>query len=179
MRKQSYRVLITLILLSLGSMEMKAQMIPTTTLANRSFSDHLRFGGGLGLSFGSDFFSASISPSVIYQDNPYWAAGLGLNFSYAEQEDLYSARIVGGSIIGLINPMRSLQLSAEFEELYVNRNFTAELNFADRNYWYPALFLGAGFVSGPVTIGVRYDVLYDDEDSIYSNAWMPFVRVYF
>ncbi|MBQ51085.1 MAG: hypothetical protein CMF35_05230, partial [Leeuwenhoekiella sp.] len=33
--------------------------------------------------------------------------------------------------------------------------------------------------SGPVTIGARYNVLFNDNDSIYTSAIMPFVRFYF
>jgi len=41
------------------------------------------------------------------------------------------------------------------------------------------LFLGVGYNSGPVTFGIRFDVLYDRNKSIYSESWVPFVRVYF
>jgi hypothetical protein len=30
-----------------------------------------------------------------------------------------------------------------------------------------------------VTIGARYDVLFDNDRSLYGSAFMPFVRVYF
>ncbi|WP_317197703.1 hypothetical protein [Neotamlana sargassicola] len=33
--------------------------------------------------------------------------------------------------------------------------------------------------SNNVTLGVRYDMLYNNSKSIYANAWMPFIRVYF
>ena len=41
------------------------------------------------------------------------------------------------------------------------------------------LFIGAGYRSGNVTFGIRYDVLYDEKKSIYADAWVPFVRVFF
>ncbi|MBT8273653.1 MAG: alpha-ketoglutarate decarboxylase, partial [Bacteroidia bacterium] len=67
-----------------------------------------------------------------------------------------------------------------FEQLHVNRNF--DENFVsnlDDTYWYPALFLGAGYRTGNVTVGIRYDVLYDEDKSIYADPWIPFIRVYF
>ncbi|THD69041.1 alpha-ketoglutarate decarboxylase [Robertkochia marina] len=143
------------------------------------FGDRIRYGGSIGLGFANNFFSATLAPSAIYQVNPYFATGVGLNFSYASEKDFYKSTIIGGSLIALFTPIRELQLSAEFEELNVRRNFENSLGFTDRSYWYPALFLGAGFNSGPVTFGVRYDVLYDRDKSIYGNAWIPFVRVYF
>ena len=82
-------------------------------------------------------------------------------------------------MLGLYNVIPEIQLSAEFEELHVSRNFEEFLGIEDDTYWYPALFLGVGYRTQHVTIGIRYDVLYEEEDSIYANAWMPFGRVYF
>jgi len=39
--------------------------------------------------------------------------------------------------------------------------------------------LGAGYRTGNVTMGVRYNVLQDDSKNVYSDALMPFVRFYF
>lgn len=144
------------------------------------FWDHVRFGGGLGLGFGDGYFSGTIAPSAIYQFDDTFALGLGLNASYYSRKNFYKSTILGGSAIGLVNPADFLQLSVEFEELSVNRNF--DENFVgnqDSNYWYPALFFGAGYRQGNFAMGIRYDVLYDEDKSIYANAWTPFVRFYF
>ncbi|MDR6301498.1 alpha-ketoglutarate decarboxylase [Mesonia maritima] len=143
-----------------------------------SFWDRVSYGGGIGLSFGNNFFSGSISPSAVYQVNSYFATGVGLNFTYANIYDDTSI-VYGGSLLGFFRPLREIQLSAEFEELSVNRSYEINSETIDENYWYPALFLGAGYNTGPVTIGVRYDVLYDDDKSIYASPFMPFLRVYF
>ena len=50
---------------------------------------------------------------------------------------------------------------------------------AMEDYWLPVLFMGVGYSSGPVTFGIRYDVLYNENKSIYANPWMPFIRVFF
>ena len=144
-----------------------------------NFWDHVRFGGGIGFSFGNRVFSGTLAPSAIYQFNNQFAAGVGLSGTYTSQKDVYNATIIGGSLLGLYSIFPELQLSAEFEENYVSRNFDAVFDIEDDSYFYPALFLGAGYNTGPVTIGVRYDVLYNEEDSIYANPWAPFVRVYF
>ncbi|MFC5194524.1 alpha-ketoglutarate decarboxylase [Bizionia hallyeonensis] len=147
------------------------------------FWSHVRFGGGIGLGFSGDYFSGTLAPSAIYQFNPQFAMGVSLNGTYASRKDFYQSTILGGSIIGLFNPIPQLQLSAEFEELNVSRNWENRLLIADENYWYPALFLGAGYTisSGRVStaIGIRYDVLYDRDKSIYGSSWMPFFRIYF
>lgn len=143
------------------------------------FWNSVRFGGSVGLSFGDGFFSGTLSPSAIYEFNNQVALGLGLNGTYNTQKDVYKSTILGGSVIGLFSPINNIQLSAEFEQLHVNRRFNSALNIQDDTYWSPALFTGIGYTSGPVTFGVRYDLLYDESKSIYADAWAPFVRFYF
>ena len=143
-----------------------------------SFFDNVRFGGSLGLSFSDGFFNASLAPKAVYDFNRYASAGVGLLGSYTNA-DYYTSFNYGGSVLGLFRPLRFLQLSAEFEELHVSRKWELDGGNREDSYWYPALFLGAGYTNGPITIGLRYDVLYDDEKSIYGSALMPFVSVYF
>ncbi len=147
-------------------------------LQTNSFWNNVRYGGGLGVSTGTGFFSATIAPSAIYDFNPQFSLGVGLNGTYNRSKDFFKSTIVGGSVIGLFNPIEALQLSAEFEELNVSRNFDSS-DFQDENYWYPALFMGIGYRSQNVTFGIRYDVLYDENRSIYVDPWAPFVRFYF
>ena len=150
------------------------------------FWSHVSFGGSVGLSFGSDFFSGTLAPSGIYNFNEKFAAGVGLNMSYSKKKYYYESYILGTSILGIFNVIPQLQLSAEFEQLYVNRDWEDNIivigcntNNCDESYWYPGLYLGAGFNTGPVTMGIRFDVLYDQDRSIYGNAYNPFVRFYF
>ncbi len=143
------------------------------------FMSHVRFGGSIGLSFGDGFFSGTLAPSAIYEFNNQVALGMGLNGTYNTQKNFYKSTILGGSIIGLFNPINEIQLSAEFEQLHVNRRYDSFLNVSDDTYWSPALFVGAGFRSSNVTFGIRYDLLFDENKSIYADAWAPFVRFYF
>lgn len=74
----------------------------------------------------------------------------------------------------------AIQFSVELEELNINRDFNQNfVSNPDEKFWYTALFIGAGYRTGNVTFGIRYDVLYDKEKSIYIDPWAPFVRVYF
>ena len=150
----------------------------TTTSQNNQFWNNVSFGGGLGLSFGNDFFSGTIAPSAIYNFNEYFAIGTGLNGTYVK-DDIYKATIVGGSILSLVNPIPEIQISVEFEELKVFRSYEYNGIEDKENYWYPALFIGAGYNTGNVTLGIRYDILYNNRKSIYANSYMPFVRFYF
>lgn len=149
------------------------------TASSSDFWNHVRFGGGIGLSFGDGFFSATLAPSAIYEFNGQLAFGVGLNGIYNKRKNLYQSTVFGGSLIGLFNPIPEIQLSAEFEELNVNRKWEDQFTIAKENYWYPALFVGAGYRTHNVAVGIRYDLLYDKDKSIYGDAWMPFVRVYF
>jgi hypothetical protein len=146
---------------------------------NSEFWNNVRYGGGLGLNFGDGFFSATIAPSAIYEFNNHVALGIGLNGTINNLKRVYKSTILGGSLIGLFSPINEIQLSAEFEQLNVNRVYNVNTNFPNDNYWSPALFVGAGYRSGNVTFGIRYDLLYDENTSIYADPWAPFVRFYF
>lgn len=149
-----------------------------TAADKNEFFQNVRFGGSLGASFSNGFFNGFIAPKAIYDFNRYTSAGVGLLGSYSNSTR-YRAYTAGGSILGLLHPIQALQLSAEFEELYVSRDLKLEgVNKRD-SYWYPALFLGLGYRTGNLTMGIRYDILYDNDKSIYGNALMPFVSVFF
>ncbi|MEH6680549.1 MAG: alpha-ketoglutarate decarboxylase [Sediminicola sp.] len=142
------------------------------------FWDRVQYGGGLGIGFGNGYFSASVLPSALYRINPYFATGIGLSFNYSKfQESTFLA--YGASVPLLFNPVRPLQLSAEFEQLRVNREYGFEGADTVRNYWVPALFAGVGYTNGGLTIGLRYDLLHDREKSLQYEPLSPFIRFYF
>jgi hypothetical protein len=168
-------ILIFSLLLSSGFLLAQQQ---TTSLKTQSdFWRKVQFGGGIGLSFGSGYTDISIAPSAIYNFNRYVALGLGAQYTYVKQKDYYASNLYGASIIALFNPIDEIQLSAEIEELRVNVNLIGS-NSSSQDYWNTGLFLGAGYRTGNVTIGARYNVL-NDNNNVYGNAFMPFVRVYF
>lgn len=169
----SKKTSLIIIILSFCYQNSKAQEVKS------DFWNHVRFGGGLGLNFGDGFFSATIAPSGIYEFDENFSLGIGLNATFNSLKNTYKSTILGGSLIGLFNPIQDIQISAEFEQLNVNRRYNVNLNTTDENYWIPALYLGAGYRNGNVTFGIRYDVLYDTEKSIYADPWAPFVRFYF
>ena len=145
------------------------------------FWDKVQFGGGLGLGFGSGYTNISVMPSAIYNINEVVAVGTGLQFGYLYQKNYYESFVWGGSLIGLVNPIPEIQLSAELEQVRVDTQYEATYNFPSYSdsYWNTALYLGAGYRTKNVTIGARYDVLYNPNKSLYGSGFMPFVRVYF
>lgn len=145
---------------------------------NNAFWDNVRFGGGVGLGWTNGGFSGSIAPSAVYQFNPFFAAGLGANVNFYKFNN-QKFWAYGPSALILANPIPQIQLSGEFEQLRVNASVQAVTGNFTNDYWSPALFIGAGYTTDFATVGIRYNVLHDNDKSIYLNAWVPFVRVYF
>lgn len=131
------------------------------------------------IKFSNGFSSITVAPSAIYEVDDKLAFGLGLNATFNNQKNIYKSTILGANLIGLYNVINELQLSAEFEELNVNRKYDNNLNLTNDNYWIPALYFGVGYKQGNITFGIRYDVLHDEDKSIYIDPWAPFVRFYF
>ena len=175
------KILLIVLFFSSFSNKMYAQENPDN---DSNFWKHIRFGGGIGLNFGNGFFSGTLAPSALYEINEFVGVGLGLNGTYSSVKDNrngedFKASILGGNIFTVFNPVDGLQLSVDFEELHVNRTLEFDGGNVKESYWVPALFLGAGYRTNNVTFGIRYDVIYNQDRSIYANAWMPFIRVFF
>jgi hypothetical protein len=181
MRKSQFKCVsksIFALIILLISNGLLAQQQRITSNSNGDFWTNIQFGGGIGLGFGSGYTDISLAPSAIYNFNDYIALGIGARYSYVSQKNYYNSHLYGGGIIALFNPLREIQLSAEIEELRVNIN-PNDPNFSSEQFWNTGLFLGAGYRTANVTIGVRYNVLQDDTKNVYSDAFMPFIRVYF
>ncbi len=150
---------------------------PRTT----TFFSDVQFGGGLGLAFGSGFTNIAVSPMALKPITEQFSAGLGLQFNYMKSKGFYECTSYGANILGIYSPAEMIQLSAELEQLRVNNIWVDNQisSYHKENFWNTALFLGAGYTSGNVTIGVRYNVLYKEGDLVYNQAWMPFIRVFF
>lgn len=141
------------------------------TVPKKSFWDNVRFGGGIGLGFGSNSTTINISPSAIYDFENGFALGVSVGYLYSKVED-FKSNVISPGIVALYNPALQVQLSVEFEQLYVSSNFSS-------NFDYPALYLGVAYRTGWAALGVRYDVLYDINDNIFASPWSPIIRIYF
>lgn len=157
---------------------LKAQEIQNSQQKS-DFWKRVQFGGGLGLSFGSGYSNITVAPSAIYNVSDYFATGVGLQYSYVSQKDWFSSNIYGASLIELFNPIPEAQISVELEQLRVNNTYSQYTPKITDSFWNTALFVGAGYRNQNVTVGIRYNVLYKEANNVYSQAWMPFVRVYF
>jgi hypothetical protein len=167
-----------LLVLVSGVLFSQSQAIASKTKSE--FWKNVQFGGGFGLNIGSGFTDITLAPSGIYNFNNYVSAGIGLQGSYVSSKNNFSSAIYGVSLISLINPIEDIQLSFELEQLRVNRTVIMDggPNLKD-NFWNTGLFVGVGYGSDNVIVGVRYNVLYKESDFVYNTAFMPFVRFYF
>lgn len=146
----------------------------------RDFWNHVQFGGGFGLSLGTGYTDVTIAPNAIYNLNQYISIGTGLQGSIVSQKDYYSSAIYGVNVITLFNPVEEVQLSIELEQVRVNNTFRSPTTGTIKdNFWNTGLFVGGGYRMENVTLGMRYNLLYNKDKMVYTDALMPFVRVYF
>lgn len=81
----------------------------------KSFSDRLFSGGGLGLSFGT-ITQINVSPMIGYEITEKWAAGLGGTYIYY-RDNRYDAstNILGGRLFSQYYITESILLHSEYE----------------------------------------------------------------
>ena len=144
-----------------------------------AFWQKVQFGGGVGLSIGNRFTDITLAPNAIYNFNKYVALGVGIQGGYVSNKNVFTSIHYGASLITLINPIEEIQLSVELEQIRVNNEFKSfSGNFKD-NFWNTGLFLGGGYRTGNVIVGMRYNILHNSNNNVYNEAFMPFVRIYF
>ena len=144
------------------------------------------FGGNIGLSFWNGGTDILIAPKAYYHISPLFLTGFGLTYIHSSFEDDlrdYSQNSFGGSVMGAIRPLEFLQLSVEYEALYTNGDYKFKLPVepgqTSDSFWNNAIYLGASIVSRNVSFGVRYDILYDADRSVYGSALSPVIGFYF
>ena len=140
------------------------------------FWEHVRYGGGFAMSFGNQT-TIGISPSAVYGFDNGFSLGAGLAYTYREIGSV-TTNVYGGSLISLYQiPKVGVQLSGEFEQSFAKQKNGANSSTFNSNF--PALYFGAAYNKGRFAIGFRYDVLYDENKSVYASPFSPIVRFYF
>jgi len=148
-------------------------------LAEPHFFDNVRFGGGVNIGLGSNYSTFAISPSAIYDFSDQFSAGFGVTYVYLNNKSTVNitTNLYGGSILAFYKPISQMQISTEYENLKINQNYSYEI---DQSQWQKALYFGVEYVTGNISMGLRYDVLYDKLRNITnSSALNPVFRVYF
>lgn len=143
-----------------------------------TFDGYWSYGGSLGFSFWNDGTDILLAPKAFYNISPILIAGFGVTYIYSDYKNIYNATIksnsFGGNLYFSARPINFIQLSAEYEGLQTNRS-----GYFEDEYWNNSIYLGLAFVSGRVSFGLRYDILYDSAKSPYSSAVNPVIGFYF
>jgi hypothetical protein len=138
-----------------------------------NFWENVQFGGGFSVGFGNQT-TIGISPSAIYNFGNGFALGAGVNYLYSEIND-FTTQVYGASLISLYQTNFGIQFSGEFDY-----NFAKQQDpFGSINTNFPALHLGIAYNQGRFAVGIRYDVLFDENKSIFASPISPIVRFYF
>ncbi len=145
----------------------------STTDSKSIFWNKVQFGGGLNIGYSNTQTNIGISPSAIYNFTDNFSAGVSLSYLYSKHKNISQPlNVYGTSAIALFNPIDELQISSEYEMNFLKQGATSQT--------IPALYLGLGYRTGKnISAGIRYDVLYNENKSLYASAFTPFVRVYF
>lgn len=150
------------------------------SVSNKSaFFENVRFGGGFNIGVGSNYSTFSLSPSAIYDFSDKFGAGLSMTYVYVKNKSIQNSttNLYGGSILALFKPIYYLQISTEYENLKINQNYYSANNISQ---WQNALYFGLEYVTGNISMGLRYDVLFDKVKSITSSSALnPVFRIYF
>lgn len=172
-------IVLSLICLSFSSFSQekpKEETAEIETVKKKSeFWKKVRFGGGFGLNFGNNNTSLALTPTALYEFNDEFSLGTGIGYRYTKIGDVKN-NVYSISALALYNPIQQLQISTELEQLFVNRKIGS---FSD-SYNYPSLNLGIAYRIGRFSsIGISYDVLYKENESIYSSPITPIIRIFF
>ena len=139
----------------------------------------LKFGMGFGLNFVGGT-NISLSPNLIYNVSDKVAFGVGLQGSYAAIKDLQNTTTFGGNIITQYTPIKKITTLVEFVELNVTTKTETPTGEVKETYWDSALFIGAGFnITEKISVGAKYNLLYKEDESVYTSPVLPFVNITF
>lgn len=169
----------TFILLLLTFLISSNLISQNSELTQQKFRNNVRFGGGFNMSLNNSYTTFAISPSALYDFSEEFSLGLSLTYVYVKNKSTIqrTSNLYGGSVLALYRPIQFLQFSMEYEQLKLNQ----KINYSNAvNPWQPALYIGMEYVTGNLSMGLRYDVLFDQtKNVIYASGLSPVFRLYF
>lgn len=136
------------------------------------------FGGGVGVGFGSNsYFNLQVAPRVGYKVTNDLEAGLVGSVSWQSSNSYKSSMFGFGPFVNYYFA-RSFFVSGNLQHFFVNY----EDKFYDfkNNQQETALYLGGGYMqqignNSFMQIGLMYNVLYKENNSIFSSGLIPSV----
>ena len=170
------KIIFTIIIFNFTAISV-AQKDSIAVKSKSEFWKKVTFMPSIGLGFGNGSTNISVAPAAVYNVNKYYSVGMGLQYSYLKQRNVFSSSTYGASLIAIANPIKEIQISAELEQLIAN--VKNEVSGIKTNFPNTALFLGLGYRLGNSVFGARYNVLFKKDKGVYGDAFMPFVRIAF
>ena len=138
-------------------------------------TDHLFWGGEIGLQFGTITF-INISPLIGYKITKYLSIGAGPKYLYYKYKDpalVYTTSMYGGRVFTRYNITQTIFAHAEYEVLNLETYFKQRQNVE-------SIFIGGGFRQriGEKAYLAVYG-LWNIRQSIYSPYTNPLIRMEF
>lgn len=143
------------------------------------FADKLRFGGNLGLQFGTVTL-VDVSPMVGYQASERFLVGVGGTYMYFQDKryaQTYSSTYYGGRTFGQYHITPQLFAWAEYEAL--NGELWNPIDQELQRMWFDNFFVGGGFRQGPIMVTGLYNLSYETGQGFYSSPWLIRIGAFF
>lgn len=139
------------------------------------------FGGNIGLGPSSDGgFQVSIAPEVGYKASENLELGAAVGYNYFKN-DFYKSSFFNFGPYANYSILQSLFLRAQYQYLFGDAEAATGYSFGtstNKDISESALWLGGGYQSRIgnnvyYRIGMMYNVLYNEDDSVYGSAFLP------
>ena len=141
--------------------------------------NRLKFGCGFGLNFVGGT-NISLSPNLMYDVSNKVSIGGGIQGSYSAIKDLQNTTTFGANVITQYRPIKQLTTLLEFAQLKVKTKTETDTGKITDDYWDSALFVGVGWnINEKISIGAKYNLLYKEDESVYTSPILPFVNITF
>ncbi|NNF19601.1 MAG: hypothetical protein HKN61_07455 [Flavobacteriaceae bacterium] len=161
------------------SQKAHAQVTTVQVVDSTQLEPRLKFGCGFGLSFVGGT-NISLSPNLIYLLSDKVSLGAGIQGSYTSIKDLQKTTTIGGNLIFQYNPAKRLMTLLELTQLNVSTTTEEISGDIKDSYWDTALFVGAGLnITPKISLGAKYNLLYKEDESVYTSPIIPFVNITF
>ena|SRR5699024_4242629 len=137
-----------------------------------------RIGGGLGVNFGDHgAFTLNVSPFIGYELTSNLEGGVTTGYQYSKYRNRRQNLFSVGPYINFY-PMQLLFIRTQYEY------FTGTTKLKDSSHSSSfdenALWIGGGYRTGgrvQMYAGIMYNVLYKENESLFSEAYQPIVGV--
>ncbi|WP_149275754.1 hypothetical protein [Pareuzebyella sediminis] len=150
-------------------------IVPDSTA---KIDNRLKFGMGFGLSFVGGT-NIGLSPNLIYQLSDKFNIGVGVQGNYTAIKDLKQTTTLGANLFTEYRPLKRLTTLIEFAELHVSEK-TETPTEVKESFWESVLFIGAGLnITDKIALGAKYNLLYKEDESVYTSPIIPFVNITF